>query len=71
MTTILIDDNSSEGRAFVELLKKMKFARVLTDEHEKDWWDSVSEEERRAIEEGLNDISKGNTVSHGQMLASL
>lgn len=67
MTTVLIDDSNSEGRAFVELLKKMKFAHVMTGEHESDWWNSISEGERRAIEEGLNDISNGNTVSHEQM----
>lgn len=65
MTTIVIDDSTTEGKAFVELLRKMKFARVV-DEAE-DWWTTISPAEHQAIEEGLADVEKGQTVSHEQM----
>lgn len=68
MTTVLIDDSTYEGKAFVELLRKMKFARVVEDKAE--WWESISMEERQAVEDGLDDIKNGDTVSHEQMKES-
>lgn len=65
MTTVLIDESTQEGKAFVELLRKMKFARVVEDTG--DWWPAISPAERQAIKEGLEDVEKGQTVSHEQM----
>ena len=31
MTTIVIDESTHEGKAFIELLRQMKFARVVDD----------------------------------------
>lgn len=62
MTTIVIDENSHEGKAFIELLRKMRFARVLDSPAE--WWTIISPAEREAIEQGISDMEKGNTVSH-------
>lgn len=50
MTTIVIDEKSQEGKAFIELLRQMKFARVL--EGTNDWWSAISPAEREAISEG-------------------
>lgn len=68
MTTILIDDNSHEGKAFIELLRKMSFARVLGKEQENEWWNTISEKERQAIETGLADIEAGRTIPHSEMM---
>lgn len=65
MTTIVIDESSKEGKAFVELLRQMKFARVL--EGESDWWVTISPAEREAIKKGIADIENGKTLSHEQM----
>lgn len=65
MTTIVIDDSTNEGKAFIELLRKMEFARVV-DETE-DWWSTISPSERQAIEEGLENVEEGQTVSREQM----
>lgn len=67
MTTILIDDNSYEGKAFIELLKKMSFARVLGEEQENEWWNTISEKERQAIDKGLADIEAGKIIPHNEM----
>lgn len=67
MTTILIDDASYEGKAFIELLKKMNFARVLGKEQENEWWNLISEEERHSINDGLSDIASGKTIPHSEM----
>lgn len=65
MTTIVIDESTHEGKTFVELLRKMKFAQVVEDTE--DWWPAISPAERQAIEEGLADVEKGKTVSQKQM----
>lgn len=65
MTTIVIDESSKEGKAFIELLRQMKFARVL--EGENDWWSTITPAEREAINAGLSDIEKGKIISHEQM----
>lgn len=65
MTTIVIDESSREGKAFIELLRQMKFARVL--EGESDWWATITSEEREAIDEGVSDIKNGKTLSHEHM----
>lgn len=67
MATIIIDDNSYEGKAFIELLKKMSFARVIEQEHEDDWWKTISEKERQAINKGIADIEAGRTIPHQEM----
>ncbi|MDL2211217.1 hypothetical protein LJB79_01395 [Bacteroides sp. OttesenSCG-928-M17] len=65
MTTVVIDDSSNEGKAFIELLRKMKFARVL--DKSDDWWDEISDGEREAIDKGLEDIKQGKTITHQQV----
>lgn len=67
MTTILIDEDCREGKAFVDLLKQMDFARVLGDDNEQDWWYKVSEQERLRIEQGLADVQSGKTMPHEEM----
>lgn len=64
MTTVVFDD-SNEGKAFVELLRKMKFAKVLDTSD--DWWSAISPAEQEAIQKGLKDIEEGKTISHEQM----
>lgn len=65
MTTVVIDESTTEGKAFIELLRQMKFARVV--DNMEDWWQNISLAERQSIEEGLADVEKGQTVSHEQM----
>lgn len=40
-------------------------------ESKKDWWDEISEEARLAIDEGLEDIKRGNLISHGEVLKEI
>lgn len=67
MTTILIDDNSHEGKAFIELLRKKSFAHVLEKEQDNEWWTTISEAERQAIEKGIADIEAGRTTPHNEV----
>ena len=33
-------------------------------EESTDWWDSISDEEKKSIESGLNDADKNNLIPH-------
>jgi len=67
MTTILIDENTQDGRELIEFLRKKKSVRILDETEEKDWWTIISEEEKNAIEEGLSDIEMGKTKSYNEI----
>ena len=34
-----------------------------------DWWDTISEEERAEIEQGLAEADRGETIPHEQVMA--
>lgn len=36
-----------------------------------DWWDTISDEEKNAVEEGLEDIKNGNVLTHEQVMDEL
>ena len=36
--------------------------------NKKDWWHSISMEERRAIEIGLDDVKQGKLLTHEQVM---
>jgi len=34
-----------------------------------DWWDTISEEERAEIKQGMEDSNKGDVLSHDEVMA--
>jgi predicted transcriptional regulator len=68
MTTIIIDDSSTDGRELIESLRSKEFATILDANTEEDWWDTISQQERDDIEEGLDDIRNGRTVPHEEVM---
>ncbi|MDR1162040.1 MAG: hypothetical protein LBK45_06845 [Tannerellaceae bacterium] len=67
MTVIIIDDSSTEGRELIESLRSKEFATIHDINSKEDWWDTISQEERDAIEEGLEDIRNGRTVPYEEV----
>ena len=43
-------------------LKKVE--EVLKNEEEQDWWDTLSDEERAEIEQGLAEADRGELIPH-------
>lgn len=37
-------------------------------ESKKDWWDTISEAEKKAIDQGLDDLRNGRVISHEQVM---
>ncbi len=46
----------------IERLKMLKDSKSKVD-----WWDQISEEEKKAIDKGLNDIKEGRVKPHSEV----
>lgn len=64
MTTVIIDETCKEGQEILQILQKKEYATVLEDN---DWWCTITEEERRKINRGLQDLANGRTQTHEQV----
>jgi hypothetical protein len=51
---------SLQDETIIERIKLLKEGSA----NNADWWDTISESEKMAIEEGIKDIENGNVVSH-------
>jgi hypothetical protein len=54
--------------------KTLKITYLLlskTGEGNKDWWDTISANEKAAIEEGMKDIKKGNVFSLDKVIEEI
>ncbi|MGI8892643.1 MAG: hypothetical protein ACR2GN_04200 [Bacteroidia bacterium] len=45
------------------VIEKLNFFRDNINEGS-DWWDFISEDEKNSIKRGLEDLNKGNTITH-------
>lgn len=48
------------------ILKKVE--DVLKKEKGTDWWDEISEEERKSIEQGLAEADRGELIPHEEVM---
>lgn len=68
-------DIQAEKLQLIEWLAKLNNANVLKrfidlkNEQEKDWWDQLSKEEKKEIEEGLAQADRGEVISHKQVMS--
>ncbi|HYJ62761.1 MAG TPA: hypothetical protein VEV62_03375 [Parafilimonas sp.] len=46
---------------------KMMYAMLKADS-DADWWDELEEEEKKSIEQGLDDLKKGKIISHDEII---
>lgn len=46
----------------------MKKAKVI-DNKKTNWWDEISEEERRSIEQGIAKADRGELIPHEEVMA--
>ena len=63
--TINIKDNKYSF--ILELLKSMDFVSVANSD---DWFDNISENDKKAINKGIEDIENGKIHSHEDVMAS-
>jgi predicted transcriptional regulator len=67
-------DIQAEKLQLIEWLARLNNTTVLKrfislkKEEEKDWWDQISAEEKREIEEGLMQADHGETTPHKEVM---
>lgn len=49
----------------VKILEQLK---NIKESQNNDWWDEISEEERRAIEEGIDQADHGKLIPHDEVM---
>ena len=62
--TINIKDNKYSF--FLELIKSMDFVSIADNE---DWYESLSANDKKSIQKGIEDIENGRIYSHEEVMA--
>ncbi|MCF8298595.1 MAG: hypothetical protein K9J13_13695 [Saprospiraceae bacterium] len=66
--TLRISENNSKAKALLNYLKTLDFIEISQTV---DWWDELSDENKKAINKGLNDLEKGNTHTDEEVRKSI
>ena len=45
--------------------------QVTAIKDQKDWWDTISEKERKAIDDGIEQIEQGKGIPHDEVMSSV
>ncbi len=67
-------DIRAEKLSLLEWLAGLNDPKILEEfitlkkSKEVDWWDEISEEERSAIDEGLTQLNRGESIPHEQVM---
>jgi hypothetical protein len=69
-----IMDLSARKIDLISWISNLRDERILSrietiKKEEPDWWDTISDEEKAEIEEGLAQLDRGETVPHEQVMA--
>ena len=51
------------------LLKKID--KIFEQESETDWWNEISDEERASIQEGLDELDRGEGIPHEKVMEEM
>lgn len=65
MKQITINIKDNKYSFFLELLKKMDFVSIV----EEDWYESLSVEEKKSIQKGIEDLDSGNIYTNDEVMA--
>lgn len=66
MKQITVNIKDNKYAFFLELLKSMDFVSIVEKE---DWYESLSINEKKAIQKGVEDLENGRTHSHDEVMA--
>lgn len=64
MKQVVVNIKDSKYSFFLELMKSMDFVSV---EETNDWYTSSLSDDKKRIQEGINDLDNGNVFSHEEV----
>jgi hypothetical protein len=65
MKQVTINVTDNKYSFLLELLKSMDFVSIA---NENDWFENLKEEEKKLIQQGVNDLDNNNTFSHEEVI---
>ena len=69
MTITINPKNKKESEKVKTFLKEIE-VDFVEDNAESDWWNELSDAEKKSIEMGLKDIEEGRVISHEEVMKS-
>jgi len=66
--TLRVPDNNDNALALLNYLKTLDFVELTKT---RDWWDELSEGNKKSIQKGLDDIENGRVHSDKEIRASV
>lgn len=64
METVIVQINNKKAYELLKNLEDLEIIKVLKKDD--DWWNTISDEEKSAIEKGLQDAENGNIKPHSE-----
>lgn len=64
METVIVQINNKKAYELLKNMEDLEIIKVLKKDD--DWWNTISDEEKSAIEKGLQDAENGNLKSHSE-----
>ncbi|WP_220457221.1 hypothetical protein [Moheibacter lacus] len=64
METIIVQIKNKKALELLKNLEDLEIIKVL--KKDEDWWNTISDEERSAIEKGLQDAENGKLKPHSE-----
>lgn len=66
MKQVIVNIQDNRYNFFIELMKSMDF--VSLDEQD-DWYENISENEKKLIQKGIEDLDNGRIHTHEEVMA--
>ena len=66
MKQLIINIKDNKYSFFLELLKSMDFVTIADND---DWFNTISENDKKSINKGIDDIENGRIHSHEEVMA--
>lgn len=66
--TIIINPKSKKELAKIKAVLKAEKIDFVEEIHDEDWWNEISDYQRKMIEEGEKDFEEGRVVPHEDFL---
>lgn len=71
MTTLVLSNGSKQDMEMIKQIA-LKFGISVEEKpNDQDWWHTISDAEKQAVERGLNDIEKDRVTPHETVMAEL
>lgn len=66
--TLTVSENNKKTSALINYLKTLDFIKITKTT---DWWDELSTEDKKTVQQGLDDLENNNIHSDGDVKKSI